>query len=90
VTPGVVAPALQIWSHVYCRHFDSLPPAVQRDITGKVDELGTRLDTWPHNRLRGCTEFRLRVGNYRVLYDFDLTTGRLYLLYVGHRREVYR
>jgi mRNA-degrading endonuclease RelE of RelBE toxin-antitoxin system len=85
-----VAPALQIWSHVFCRHFDPLPLGVQQDITRKVDELGRHLDTWPHNRLKGRTEFKLRVGHYRVLYEFNVTAGRLYLLYVGHRREIYR
>jgi len=82
--------ALQIWSHVFCRHFDSLPPQVQRDITRKVDELGRRLETWPHDRLQGRNEYKLRVGDYRVLYTFDLSAGKLFLLYVGNRREIYR
>lgn len=83
-------PALQIWSHVFCRHFDRLPVAVQEEITRKVDELGQRLSHGPHDRLQGRTEFKLRVGDYRVLYDFDLAAGRLYLLYVGNRREIYK
>jgi mRNA-degrading endonuclease RelE of RelBE toxin-antitoxin system len=32
----------------------------------------------------------LRVGDYRVLYEFDAQAGRLYLHYVGHRREIYK
>jgi mRNA interferase RelE/StbE len=34
--------------------------------------------------------YRLRVGDYRVVYDYDRSKGILYLLAVGHRREVYR
>ena len=83
-------PALQIWSHVFCRHFDPLPARTREDITRKVDELSRRLDTWPHERLTGRPEFKLRVGDYRVLYAFDLAAGRLYLLTVRHRREVYQ
>ncbi len=30
------------------------------------------------------------VGDYRVLYEFDPTLGRIYLHYVGHRREIYK
>jgi len=82
--------ALQIWSPVFCRHFDRLPPGIQADITHKVDELGKRLNNWPHDRLQGRPEFKLRVGDYRVLYDFDLAAGKLYLLYVGNRREIYQ
>ena len=64
--------------------------AVQEEITRKVDELGKRLGGWPHDRLQARPEFKLRVGDYRVLYDFDLAAGRLYLLYVGNRREIYK
>jgi mRNA interferase RelE/StbE len=55
-----------------------------------VDELGRRLETWPHERLKGRPEFKLRVGDYRVLYTFDLAAGRLYLLTLGNRREIYK
>ena len=34
--------------------------------------------------------YRLRVGDYRVVYDFNQSKGMLHLLAVGHRREVYR
>lgn len=63
---------------------------MQRDITRKVDELGRRLDSWPHDRLTGRSEFKLRVGDYRVLYEFDLAAGQLHLLFVGNRREIYK
>ena len=82
--------ALQIWSPAFCRQFDRLPSGIQADITRKVDELGKRLATWPHDRLQGRSEFKLRVGDYRVLYDFDLAAGKLYLLLVGNRREIYQ
>lgn len=42
-------------------------------------------------RLKGSETFRLRVGDYRVIYevgkDFQL---RILVLTVGHRRESYR
>jgi len=40
--------------------------------------------------MTGIECYRVRIGDYRVLYDFDLSKGTLYLLAVGHRREVYR
>ena len=55
-----------------------------------MDDLGTRLDTYPHHRLTGRPEFRLRVGDYRVLYEFDARAGCLYLHHIGHRREIYK
>ena len=81
--------ALQISSHVFCRHFDRLSAEVQAAVTGKIDEMGRDLGGFGHLRLTGRTEFKLRVGDYRVLYEFDVTAGRIFLLYIGHRREIY-
>lgn len=34
--------------------------------------------------------YRLRVGDYRVLYQVDDDTGLVTIFKIGHRREVYR
>jgi len=34
-------------------------------------------------------DFRLRIGNYRVLFDVDWNSKEIYLLKIGHRRDVY-
>jgi len=85
-----VAAALQIWSPTFSKAFDSLPESARDAVQRKVDDVGTQLEDFPHQRLQGRTEFKLRVGDYRVLYEFDATQGRIYLHYVGHRRDIYR
>ena len=85
-----MAAALQIWSPTFSRSFDNLPPAVRADVERKVDEMGARLESFPHKRLQGRPEFKLRVGDYRVLYEFDVMLGRIHLHYVGNRREIYK
>jgi mRNA-degrading endonuclease RelE of RelBE toxin-antitoxin system len=85
-----VAAALQIWSATYSRAFDALAPSVRAAVQGKVDDMGSRLQTFSHQRLAARQEFKLRAGDYRVIYEFDLKQGRIYLHYVGHRREIYK
>ena len=85
-----MAASLQIWSATYSKAFDGLPPAVRESVQRKVDEMGRRLEGFPHQRLAGRREYKLRAGDYRVLYEFDVKEGRLYLHYVGHRREIYK
>jgi len=85
-----VAAALQIWSPTFSKAFDALPSATREIAQRKIDEMGWRLDNFPHQRLQGRPEFKLRVGDYRVLYEFDVKLGRIYLHYVGHRREIYK
>jgi mRNA-degrading endonuclease RelE of RelBE toxin-antitoxin system len=85
-----VAAALQIWSRTFSASFDALPATTRDTIQAKIDDMGTRLNTFPHDRLQGRAEFRMRVGPYRVLYEFNADEGRIFLHYVGHRREIYK
>jgi mRNA-degrading endonuclease RelE of RelBE toxin-antitoxin system len=48
------------------------------------------LADYSHHRLQGRPECRLRVGDYRVIYEFNLARNELYLITLGHRREIYR
>lgn len=82
--------ALQIYSRDFDADFFKLPQDIQRRIEDRIDRLGLMLDQFSHTRLTGMECCRLRVGDYRVVYDFDRLKGVLYLLAVGHRREVYR
>jgi len=34
-------------------------------------------------------EYRLRVGDYRVLFDYDKPTNSIFILKIGHRKDVY-
>jgi mRNA interferase RelE/StbE len=85
-----VAAALQIWSPTFSKAFDSLPARVRDAIQRNVDDMGSRLANFSLRRLQGRPEFKLRAGDYRVLYEFDVKQGRIYLHYVGHRREIYK
>ncbi len=41
-------------------------------------------------KLTGREGHRVRVGNYRVLYDVDDDLRRVRIYRIGHRRDVYR
>ena len=41
-------------------------------------------------KLKNRDGFRIRVGDYRVLFLADTKTKRLVINSIGHRREVYR
>jgi mRNA interferase RelE/StbE len=81
-------------TEIYSREFDAiffrLPPPVQARIQARIRELGQRLEVFSHTRLQGRVEFRLRVGDYRIIYAFDVGRNEISLVTLGHRREVYR
>jgi mRNA interferase RelE/StbE len=82
--------ALQVCYSGFDAAFFKLPAAVRARIEAKVDEMGLRLKTFPHHRLKGHNRYRLRVGDYRIIYTFDAERNILHLLAVGNRREIYR
>jgi mRNA interferase RelE/StbE len=82
--------ATQIAAREFDRDFLQLPLAIQANVQRKIDAMGLRLDTFPHYRMTGSDKFRLRVGDYRVIYRFDLPQEEIYLIAIGHRREIYR
>jgi mRNA interferase RelE/StbE len=81
-------------TEVYSREFDArflqLPLQMREQIEAKIRELGRRLESFPHHRLQGQPEFRLRAGDYRIIYEYNVQQNELFLVTLGHRREVYR
>ena len=53
---------------------------------------GLEADPFPATakRLKGREEFRIRVGDYRVLYTVEHKSRLVTISAIGHRREVYR
>ncbi|GIK44041.1 MAG: translation repressor RelE [Chloroflexota bacterium] len=74
------------------RELDKLP----RDIAAKIAEAVVHLKDDPRPigsiKLKGTSvgDYRLRVGDYRVIYDVDDEAKAVIVVRVQHRREVYR
>jgi mRNA interferase RelE/StbE len=83
--------ATQIWAPAFERDFEALPPSSKTRIQAKIDDIGRRLRSFPHFRMEGGLErYRLRVGDYRIIYRFDAQRGEMELIAVGHRSKIYR
>jgi len=41
-------------------------------------------------RLEGRTDFKLRVGDYRVIADIDSRKKRIEITRIGHRKNIYK
>jgi mRNA interferase RelE/StbE len=64
----------------------------QEQIAGTIDALEN--DARPYNSevLTGAEKgyFRVRTGDYRIVYEIDYARNRVTVTRVGHRKEVYR
>lgn len=77
-------------------------PSVEKDLrklaAENIDRIMVRIEAlakepFPSQaiKLKGTERlYRIRVGNYRVIYEVDLVSKSIVINYVRHRREVYR
>jgi mRNA interferase RelE/StbE len=72
------------------KELDSLSSVAQTRVRAAIDALAD--DPRPNSatQLRGSTAWRMRVGDYRVVYDIDDIDLVVTVIRVGHRRDVYR
>ena len=82
--------ATQICSPQFDRRFFSLPAATQQHPQRKIDDLGRNLRSFSHHRMQGVEAFRMRVGDFRVIYQLNVEKNELILIAVGNRRDVYK
>ncbi|MFA5259573.1 MAG: type II toxin-antitoxin system RelE/ParE family toxin [Candidatus Pacearchaeota archaeon] len=76
-----------IWDENSYEQLNKLEPSISRRITKKVCELSENPFSKDIKRLKGRDDFRLRVGDYRVLF---LIEGEvIQILKVGHRKNIY-
>ena len=78
-----------------------LPKSVQKELDRLADDVAQRimirltgLETNPRpadvKKLKGRDAWRIRVGDYRVIYEIHDRVLQVIVITVGHRREIYR
>jgi mRNA interferase RelE/StbE len=70
-------------------HLDK--PVAQR-IVNRIIWLDQHVEDISHKALTGNLRgaFKLRVGDYRVIYEIDRNNSILVILLIGHRSEIYK
>ena len=72
------------------REMDRLPVEVNRRLSQRILTLQENPRPRGARKLSGSEEYRLRVGDYRVLYMINDIQQTVTIVAVGHRRDVYR
>lgn len=67
-----------------------LPRDVQRRIAPAIDGLSGNARPSGAEKLAGEDAWRIRVGDYRIVYAIEDRVLVILVLHVGNRREVYR
>lgn len=72
------------------KEIEALPKRDRRRIVAKITSLSGDPRPPGCEKLSGHDQFRLRQGNYRILYEIQDLDLVVVVVRVGHRRDVYR
>lgn len=72
------------------RQFKKLPEGLQDRILPKLFELEVHPRPFGIKKLADSDFYRIRVGDYRLIYSVDDPRRNIKILDIAHRREVYR
>jgi len=72
------------------KELDALEKSVHKRIVTRLLALEENPRPAGVKKLQGQESYRLRVGDYRILYTIDDKSKKVFIVAVGHRREVYR
>ncbi|MFH1326839.1 MAG: type II toxin-antitoxin system RelE/ParE family toxin [archaeon] len=78
------------WKEGAINQLQNLDSNLARRIYKKVDTLKKDPFTKNIKRLKGEKAFRLRIGDYRVIFDIDQNKRIITILRLGHRKNIYK
>ena len=71
------------------KELKALPSDVVRRVWEAFDRLRDDPFAGTYKKLVGANSYRVRVGDYRVIYDVNTVERKVTVLKVGHRRDIY-
>ena len=71
------------------KELEGLPPKIRRQVAAKVAGLAVTPRPPGGERLSGQEKYRIRQGDYRVLYAIDDRAETVTVVTIGHPRDVY-
>jgi len=72
------------------KELDRLPEKIADRVLARLAELETNPRPADAKKLKGRNAWRIRVGDYRVIYEIHDRVLQILVITVGHRREIYR
>ena len=72
------------------KELESVASKDRRRIVDRIQTLATEPRPPGIEKLSGAEKYRVRQGDYRILYTIDDAAHTVVVIKIGHRRDVYR
>lgn len=69
----------------------SIPRSDQKRIAANIDSLAENLPDPTTTKMKGNNPFhKVRIGNYRIVYEIQDDVLLILIVKIGHRKDIYR
>ena len=73
------------------KEFKKIPKSDRKRIADKIDSLAEKPPNPSTTKLKGNNPFhKVRVGDYRVIYEIQDDVLIILIVKIGHRKDIYR
>ncbi len=72
------------------KEFLGLPKTIQASIARLIVALGKNPRPVGYKKLAARTDYRIRKGDYRIVYEINDVEKKVTVLAIRHRKDVYR
>ena len=72
------------------KQIKKLPKDIQDGILDCLIKLQTNPRPSGYLKMKNAEGYRIRMGDYRILYDIDDQAQKIKLRRIGHRRDIYK
>jgi mRNA interferase RelE/StbE len=71
------------------KEIECLPRKDMKSVLGRIDSLSENPRPHDCKKLSGQEKYRIRCGSYRILYSVEDNVLIVFVVKVGHRKDVY-
>ncbi len=79
-----------IWDKKALEFLNKTEPFITQRIIKFIKEFSEEPRKKQFKKLKGEQGFRLRAGDYRIIFDFNQKTKTIQILRIGHRKNIYK
>jgi mRNA interferase RelE/StbE len=72
------------------KELSQLPPGAYEQVREAIRALGHNPRPMGCQKLAARVGWRIRIGDFRVIYEIDDKKETILILHIGHRRDIYR
>ena len=72
------------------KDINKIPQKDRKKLLARIDKLAIEPRPYGYEKLSGMEYYRVRQGNYRIIYSIRDTELIVLIIKIGHRKDIYR